>query len=118
MSNQRLNGSVANVPGVFRRVRSRLRDASQVDKRLVRRSAELPPTTADRVLSELTRSANHSKLWFAIAVLLASKKGKTRRAALRGVVAIAGASTSANLIGKQLFPAAGRPPNCCRYTAG
>ena len=104
MSNRRLNGSVANVPHVFRRVRSRLRDASQVDKRLVRRSAELPPTTADRALSALTRSANHSKLWFAIAVLLASKRGKSRHAALRGVVAIAGASTSANLIGKRLFP--------------
>ncbi|MFC5112056.1 hypothetical protein [Kibdelosporangium philippinense] len=35
---------------------------------------------------------------------LALRKGKTRRAALRGVVAIGFASFSANLIGKQLFP--------------
>jgi undecaprenyl-diphosphatase len=43
-------------------------------------------------------------LWFGVASLLALRKGKSRRAALRGVVAIAGASASANLLGKQLFP--------------
>jgi diacylglycerol kinase family enzyme len=75
-----------------------------MDKQLVRRSAELPETTLDRALKRLTRSANRGMLWFGVAGLLALKKGKTRRAALRGVVAIAGASASANLVGKQLFP--------------
>ncbi|MEV4319843.1 phosphatase PAP2 family protein [Actinocrispum sp. NPDC049592] len=89
---------------MFRRVRSRLRDASQVDKRLVRRSAGLPPSRADRVLTALTKSANHGKLWFGVSAVLALRKGKTRRAAMRGVAAIGGASMSANLIGKQLFP--------------
>jgi diacylglycerol kinase family enzyme len=37
-------------------------------------------------------------------MLLASRKGSTRRAALRGVAAIGGASTLANLVGKPLFP--------------
>jgi diacylglycerol kinase family enzyme len=85
-------------------VRRSLRDASQVDKRLVRRSAELPETTVDRALKGLTRSANKGVLWFTVASLLALRKGKTRRAALRGVVAIGFASASANLVGKQLFP--------------
>jgi diacylglycerol kinase family enzyme/membrane-associated phospholipid phosphatase len=89
---------------MLRRVRTRLRDASQVDKRLVRRAAELPETGFDRALKGLTRSANHGKLWFGVAALLALKKGKTRRAAMRGVAAISGASMSANLIGKRLFP--------------
>ncbi|MBP2325669.1 undecaprenyl-diphosphatase [Kibdelosporangium banguiense] len=89
---------------MFRRVRRSLRDASQVDKRLVRRSAELPETTVDRALKSLTRSANKGVLWFTVASVLALRKGRTRRAALRGVVAIGFASASANLVGKQLFP--------------
>ncbi|CAM3973512.1 bifunctional phosphatase PAP2/diacylglycerol kinase family protein [Kibdelosporangium persicum] len=75
-----------------------------MDKRLVRRSAELPETTVDRALKDLTKSANHGVLWFGVASVLAVRKGRTRRAALRGVVAIGFASFSANLIGKQLFP--------------
>ena len=43
-------------------------------------------------------------LWFSVASILALRKGKPRRAAMRGVVAIGFASASANLVGKQLFP--------------
>ncbi|WP_037257727.1 bifunctional phosphatase PAP2/diacylglycerol kinase family protein [Kibdelosporangium aridum] len=89
---------------MFRRVRRSLRDAGQMDKTLVRRSAELPESRVDRALKGLTKSANHGVLWFSVASVLALRKGKTRRAALRGVVAIGFASFSANLIGKQLFP--------------
>jgi diacylglycerol kinase family enzyme/membrane-associated phospholipid phosphatase len=70
----------------------------------MRRSADLPLTSADAVLKRLTKTANHSVLWFAIAAVLASRRGPTRRAALRGAAAIAGASASANLVGKTLFP--------------
>ncbi|WP_285748281.1 bifunctional phosphatase PAP2/diacylglycerol kinase family protein [Lentzea sp. NBRC 105346] len=70
----------------------------------MRRSAALRPTWADLGFKRLTRAANHSVLWFCIAALLAIRKGPARRAALRGVVAISGASTSANLVGKTLFP--------------
>lgn len=55
-------------------------------------------------MKSLTKSANHGVLWFSVAGTLALRKGKTRRAALRGVVAIGFASASANLIGKRLFP--------------
>jgi len=71
---------------------------------LVRRSANLPLTSADVALKRLTRTANHGVLWFVIAGLLATRKGIARKAALRGVVAIAGASFSANAVGKTLFP--------------
>jgi undecaprenyl-diphosphatase len=43
-------------------------------------------------------------LWWAVGAVLAAKKGPTRRGALRGVAAVAGASATANLIGKPLFP--------------
>src|SRR4051794_16315160 len=70
----------------------------------MRRSAALPAMKADDAPRALSRSANKSRLWWGVAALLAVRKGPTRRAALRGVVAIAGASAAANLIGKPLFP--------------
>lgn len=70
----------------------------------MRRSGTLPSSPVDRAFKRLTRTANHGLLWFTIAGLLALRKGPTRRAALRGVAAITGASTSANLVGKTLFP--------------
>ncbi|WP_020673506.1 bifunctional phosphatase PAP2/diacylglycerol kinase family protein [Amycolatopsis nigrescens] len=81
-----------------------LHQVGQTDRTLVRRSAALPRTRADQVLMTLSRSANKGRLWWVVAALLASKKGPTRRGALRGVAAIAGASTSSNLVGKPLFP--------------
>ncbi len=68
------------------------------------RSAALPLTRADDVITALSKSADKSKLWWCVALVLAAKKGPTRRGALRGIVAIAGASATANLIGKPLFP--------------
>ncbi|MBP2472705.1 undecaprenyl-diphosphatase [Crossiella equi] len=79
-------------------------DVSETDRDLVRRSAELPRSGVDPTLKVLTTTANHSLLWFGVAALLASRKGRTRRAAIRGVGAIAGASLTANLIAKPLFP--------------
>ncbi|MBK1782948.1 bifunctional phosphatase PAP2/diacylglycerol kinase family protein [Prauserella cavernicola] len=68
------------------------------------RSASLPRTPADEVLTALSRSANKGRLWWAVALVLATRKGATRRGALRGVAALAGASATANLVGKPLFP--------------
>ncbi|MQA08787.1 MAG: phosphatase PAP2 family protein [Pseudonocardiaceae bacterium] len=86
------------------RISASLRRVSRTDLKLVERSSRLPPSAADRVLKGLGRSANHGVLWLVIAGVLSSKKGASRRAGLRGVAAIAGASTSANLVGKNVFP--------------
>ena len=80
------------------------RGVSDVDLKLMRRSAAIPRSRADDVLSTLSRSANHGVLWFTVAAVLATRKGSLRRAGLRGVAALAGASASANLVGKPLFP--------------
>lgn len=80
------------------------RNINRVDRELVRRSRVIPHWPADPVLKGLTTAANHSLLWFAIAAVLASRKGPTRRAAMRGVAAIAGASFSANMLLKPLLP--------------
>ncbi len=77
---------------------------SALDKKLMSSSAGLPPSRLDRGFKRLSKAANHSLLWFVIAALLATGKGPLRRAAFRGLAAIAGASASANLVGKSLFP--------------
>ncbi|MGW5054086.1 phosphatase PAP2 family protein [Actinokineospora sp. NPDC004072] len=88
----------------MRHVRRSARQVNRVDRDLVIRSAQLPPTPVDAGLASLSRAANKSALWFAFAAVLAARKGRTRRAALRGIGAIAVASASANLVGKNLFP--------------
>ncbi|MHA6794674.1 phosphatase PAP2 family protein [Pseudonocardia bannensis] len=55
-------------------------------------------------MKTLSTAANHSLLWFGVAALLATRKGASRKAAMRGVVAIAGASGSANAILKPMLP--------------
>ncbi|MEV0703213.1 phosphatase PAP2 family protein [Saccharopolyspora sp. NPDC050389] len=74
------------------------------DHKFVRWSATLPRTAADPALKTLTTLADHSKLWFAVAATLAAKKGPTRRAALRGVAAIAASSAVTNVLAKPLLP--------------
>jgi undecaprenyl-diphosphatase len=89
---------------VIRRIRRWYHRVGRVDAELVRRSGELPPTVFDTFFRRLGRVADHSKLWFAIAALLTLRKGATRRAGLRGLAAIGGASFSASLVAKRLFP--------------
>ncbi|MBB5911908.1 undecaprenyl-diphosphatase [Nocardia transvalensis] len=60
--------------------------------------AMLPVSGLDRGMLRLTRSADHGVLWLVIAAVLATRKGASRRAALRGVVALGGASVSANTV--------------------
>ncbi|GAA2538136.1 bifunctional phosphatase PAP2/diacylglycerol kinase family protein [Pseudonocardia hydrocarbonoxydans] len=55
-------------------------------------------------MKTLSTAANHSVLWLGIAAVLAARRGSSRKAALRGVFAIAAASTSANAVLKPLLP--------------
>jgi len=89
---------------MFRRWGRRFRRVGKLDAELVKRSGNLPPTVADRGFRLLGRAADHSKLWFVVAALLAGRKGATRRAGLRGIAAIGGASFAASLVGKRTFP--------------
>ncbi|HEV7525815.1 MAG TPA: diacylglycerol kinase family protein [Acidimicrobiia bacterium] len=59
----------------------------------------------DIVMPRLSRAADHSLIWFAIAAGLGAFGGRVeRRAALRGVIAIAGASAISSGILKRLLP--------------
>ncbi|SNS20242.1 bifunctional phosphatase PAP2/diacylglycerol kinase family protein [Rhodococcoides kyotonense] len=68
------------------------------------RTAAFRASAADPVLRALTKSANHSVLWGVAAGALAVRPGRTRRAAVRGMLAVAGASAVANGLLKPLFP--------------
>jgi diacylglycerol kinase family enzyme/membrane-associated phospholipid phosphatase len=81
----------------------------RADRALSQRSAALRPTIADPLLKALSTGADRSGLWLGAAALLATRKGRTRRAALRGAASIALVSTATNLVGKPLLPRR-RPP--------
>ncbi|GAA2095874.1 bifunctional phosphatase PAP2/diacylglycerol kinase family protein [Streptomyces albiaxialis] len=57
---------------------------------------------AERVLPRLSRSANHGRLWFAVAAGLGATGGtRARRAALRGTASLALASLAVNTLAKR-----------------
>jgi undecaprenyl-diphosphatase len=89
---------------VFRRLAQVTDPVNDVDRGISRRIAALPPSRLDTVLKTLSTAANHSTLWFAVAAGLALRRGAGRKAAGRGVVAIALASASANAVCKPLLP--------------
>jgi diacylglycerol kinase family enzyme/membrane-associated phospholipid phosphatase len=77
---------------------------NELDRSISRRIAALPPSPLDTAMKALSTAANHSVLWFAVAAALSIRRGATRKAAGRGVLAIALASTSANAVLKPLLP--------------
>jgi undecaprenyl-diphosphatase len=62
----------------------------------------------DPALPRLSRAADHGLLWWGIAGALGATGGNRRRAAMRGLFALAGASAAANGPGKLIFRR-GRP---------
>lgn len=66
--------------------------------------ARLPVTAADEGLRKLTATADHGVLWLAVAAVLVVRQGVTRRAALRGLISVSGASFLANAVLKTLLP--------------
>lgn len=77
-----------------------------IDRSLMRRVAEIPPGPWDGGLALLTKAASRSVLWLGIAAGLSAVKGPPRRAAAHGLLAVAVASATVNLVGKQLLPRA------------
>ncbi|WP_378731178.1 bifunctional phosphatase PAP2/diacylglycerol kinase family protein [Nocardia brasiliensis] len=91
-------------------MRNRLRPTNALDRRLVERTARLRPSPADQLLRSLSMSANHSRLWMAVAAGLFVAGGRAqRRGAVRGLAAVSLASGLANGVAKPLFPRR-RPP--------
>ncbi|MEV5008522.1 phosphatase PAP2 family protein [Streptomyces sp. NPDC056159] len=84
------------------RVRRVVRDLIAIDRAVYVASAATPAPELDAALRRLSAAADHSKISFAIAGILALRPGAPRRAALVGAAAIGAASASANLLVKVL----------------
>ncbi len=83
--------------------REALEQARSMDEAVYEAVASTSTPALDESFARLSDTANHSKIWFAIAGALAAAGGaRGRRAALEGVAAIGLASATANLIGKNV----------------
>lgn len=80
-----------------------LGELDQIDQAVYRAIAATPSPNLDFGLSRLSWAADHSKLWFAVAAVLALRPGRRREVALLGVASIGLASAMANLVGKGLL---------------
>ena len=82
-------------------MRSMLRKAprrlEKLDRKLVRAVSGLPGGNHDDFFRRLSAAANKGKLWLAIAAVMAFFPGRTRRAALHGLLAQAVASAVTNV---------------------
>lgn len=75
-----------------------------LDREVFEAIAESPTPLLDMVMPKLTRAADHSKLWFAIAAAMAAVGGpSTRRAATRGVLSLAVTSLVTNQVAKRVW---------------
>jgi undecaprenyl-diphosphatase len=83
-------------------------ELSAMDRALYAAVANTPTPYLDDGLRDLTRAADNSKLWLAIAGALALGDAKSRRAALTGVVSIGAASALVN-VGVKTFARRRRP---------
>jgi len=75
-----------------------------LDREVFEAIAESPSPLLDATMPRLSRAADHSKLWLAIAATLAAVGGQsTRRAAARGVLSLAATSAYTNQVGKRVW---------------
>ncbi len=102
---ERLADWLAQLDGPTRRkVAEGLRELSAVDQAIYSAVASTPTPSLDEPLRRLSNAANNSRLWLAIAALLAASGGRTgRRAAARGTMAIGVTSALVNLGVKPLW---------------
>ncbi|BAX90685.1 bifunctional phosphatase PAP2/diacylglycerol kinase family protein [Mycobacterium shigaense] len=79
------------------------RGLGTLDRELFAAIADSPTPLLDTVMPPLTRAADHSKLWLAIAAgLLASGKPDIQRGATRGVVTVGVTSLLTNQVAKRI----------------
>lgn len=79
------------------------RGLGTLDRELFETIAETPTPLLDTVMPPLTRAADHSKVWLAIAAgLLASGRRSAQRGATRGVVTLGATSLITNQLAKRI----------------
>lgn len=91
-----MRSMLRNAPGRFKRL----------DRKLVSAVSGLPGGSHDDFFRRLSAAANKGKLWIGIAAVMALFPGRTRRAAVHGLLAQAVASAVTNVGFKTLLPRA------------
>src|ERR1700729_646462 len=85
-------------------LRSFLRELSEVDKAVYGAIARQPTPHLDRPVSLVSQSANYSRIWIGAGAVLYLFGGSSgRRAATRGLGAVALASVTVNVLAKSLY---------------
>lgn len=75
-----------------------------LDREVFEAIADSPSPLLDKTMPPLTRAADHSKLWFAIALaMMATKNATAQRASARGVASLAVTSLVANQVAKRVW---------------
>src|SRR6476620_8382372 len=77
---------------------------SRLDRYLLGHVSGMPGVNHDAFFRRLSASANQGKLWMGTAAVLALFPGKTRRAAVHGLIAQGVASAVTNVVFKTLLP--------------
>ena len=91
------------LPGRRRGIRRITQGLGALDREIFEAIAESPTPLLDTMMPPLTRAADHSKLWFALAAgLAATGKSSARRAATRGVITLAVTSLFTNQVAKRV----------------
>lgn len=85
--------------------RRAVEEADALDRAVYDAVASTPSPTLDVAMARISNAANDARLWVVIAGVLALAGGhRGRRAAIRGLTAIAATSITANLAAKRIFP--------------
>jgi undecaprenyl-diphosphatase len=95
-----------NMPRIWRRrgIRQIGQGLGTLDREVFEAVAESPSPLLDSLMPRLTRAADHSKLWFGIAAVLALVgRPSARRGATRGVVSLALTSLFTNQVAKRAW---------------
>ncbi|MDT7732272.1 MAG: hypothetical protein QOK45_2525, partial [Mycobacterium sp.] len=92
------------LPGRRRGMRQIGQGLGTLDREVFEAIAESPSPLLDATMPRLSRAADHSKLWLAIAAALAALGGpSTQRGAARGVLTLAVTSLLTNQVAKRLW---------------
>src|SRR5258705_5695499 len=92
------------LPGRLRGARQIGQGLGTLDREVFEAIAESPSPLLDATMPRLSRAADHSKLWLAIAAALAALGGPSaQRGAARGVLTLAVTSLLTNQVAKRLW---------------
>jgi membrane-associated phospholipid phosphatase len=100
---QRLDAALRRM-GAGQQIQEVLRQMGAVDRAVYEAIAETPTPSLDEPLRRLSRAADKSRLWLAIAAVMALAGGTSgRRAAARGLLSVGVTSAVVNLGAKSLY---------------